>query len=142
MYARFNLFDTAYPAKSGKQARSCGPTFGDSRGDGRGCPLNSNKELTLDMSKAETQNDTVEPTLQQAVDALKHHARLVAALQKAVGAAEFIIKICEADYEAGASPSPCRRSMPSAALAHCYGAVAYVGEARALLEEIGSDTRS
>lgn len=55
------------------------------------------------------------------------------ALRSATHAAEQIIRVCEADMEAGRSPSPFTRSNPSGALAQCYAATCFVSEARAAL---------
>lgn len=58
---------------------------------------------------------------------------VIKALEKAIEAATHVIRVCEADLEAGVSPNPFVRSCPSAALAECYGAMNFIGEARQAL---------
>lgn len=53
-----------------------------------------------------------------------------AALDAAIAAAEYVVKLCEANYKAGQSPNPNERSMPEATIAHVYAAMAFVEEAR------------
>lgn len=52
------------------------------------------------------------------------------ALDEAIAAAEYVVKICEADNRAGQSPNPMERSMPAATIAHVYAAMAFVQNAR------------
>ena len=68
--------------------------------------------------------------------ALRERQRvLVEALKDAIGAGEYVVKIIEADANAGASPSIVERSMPHATLAHCYAAMNFLNKARAALVE-------
>jgi hypothetical protein len=59
---------------------------------------------------------------------------LVKQLDRAVGAAEYVIKICEDDVKAGEDPSPFKKANHSGALAHCYAAMNFVVGARKVLE--------
>ena len=54
--------------------------------------------------------------------------RLVHAAKAASNSAHYIVGLVEADCKAGDSPNPNERSMPHAALAHCYASVAFVKE--------------
>jgi phage baseplate assembly protein W len=56
------------------------------------------------------------------------------ALKTAIGAGEYVVRLCENDAKCGASPNPLVRSMPSAIVAECYAAMNFLYEARAALE--------
>ena len=59
---------------------------------------------------------------------------LEGALEEAIGAGEYVVKIIEADGKAGVSPNGFERSMPHATLAHCYAAMSFLNQARKALE--------
>ena len=85
-------------------------------------------------------NDQQRKNMQAIADADQENARLrdelVAMLSRAVEAADHVIGVCEADVRAGHDPSPFVKSCPSASLAECYAAMAFVGDARGLLNRI------
>jgi hypothetical protein len=58
---------------------------------------------------------------------------LVEQLERAIGAAEYVIGVCEDDVKTGEHPSPFKKSCPNGALAHCYAAMNFVGGARKVL---------
>lgn len=60
--------------------------------------------------------------------------QLTAALNEAVSAGEYVVKLCEADVEAGRSPSPFKKSDPNAVMAHCYAAMSFLPNAYKALE--------
>ncbi len=67
---------------------------------------------------------------------MKQLDELVEAAEEAVTAAEHIIAVCETDVKNGNSSNPHVRSMPSAALAECYGATSYVARLRKALKDV------
>jgi len=61
-------------------------------------------------------------------------AELKAALAEAISAGEYVVNLVEEDQRAGVSPNPMERSHPTAALAHCYAAMAFLNRARKALK--------
>ncbi len=55
------------------------------------------------------------------------------ALKSAISAAEYVIRLCEANSKAGDSPSPTQKADWIGTVAHCYAAMSFVNEARAAL---------
>lgn len=66
--------------------------------------------------------------------------RIIANLEAARDAATHVIRTCEADLEAGKSPSPFQKSCPNEVIAVCYGSMNFVGELHKLLAELKTST--
>lgn len=80
------------------------------------------------------EEDTLMDQERQAIGVLlAERQRLRAALDKAVAAAEYVVNLCEANNRSGESPNPYEKADWVATVAHCYAAMAFVGEARAAL---------
>lgn len=65
----------------------------------------------------------------------RENAKLRECLKAAVSAGEYVVKLCEANTNAGVSPNPFEKADWVGTVAHCYAAMNFLSAARKALAE-------